>query len=126
VARGVLNEVASARVDLIIAELGDGLLGTYGVREILADPQIRRATSGLVISANDPVAAWGAFHLLHELGHEVTAFTGPATDNASGCLSIETSTGISAFNARRAPMELADHVLAAAGLGMRAMALAAV
>lgn len=125
VARGVLNEVARAHVDLIIAELGDGLLGTYGVREILADEAVRRATSGLVVSANDPVAAWGAHQLVLGIGHTVTCFTGPATDNASGCLSIEGSTGVAAFNARSAPGALADHVLGHLGLQVSTLALAA-
>lgn len=116
-ARGVLRSVAAHDVDVIVVELGDGLLGTYGVRDILGDAAVRSATSALVISANDPVAAWGAHGLLRELGHEATVFTGPATDNASGSDAIVGSTGVAAVNARLAPQQLVDLVLEAAGLG---------
>lgn len=124
-ARGVLNEVAKADVDVIIAELGDGLLGTYGVSDILADPAIRDATSALVLSANDPVAAWGAHRLLADLGHVATVFTGPATDNDAGCVAITSTTGVPSVNARRNAAELAEVVLEAAGLSQPPLALAA-
>lgn len=124
-ARGVLNEVGRGEVDLIVAELGDGLLGTYGVREVLADPQIRAATTSLVVSANDPVAAWGAHRLLLDLDHAVTAFTGPATDNDAGCRSIVDTTGVPAINARRDAAALAEIVLDQLGLGVPRLALAA-
>lgn len=125
-ARGVLAEVARANVDVLIAELGDGLLGSYGVREILQDPAIRDATSALVLSANDPVSAWGAHHLLGEMGHTVAAYTGPATDNATGCDTIRTHTGMPALNARTQGDELARVVLHAAGFPLPTLALASV
>lgn len=123
-ARGVLNEVARVGVDVMVVELGDGLLGTYGVREVLADPQIRAATSALVLSANDPVAAWGAHRLLEELGHTVATFTGPATDNDAGRLSVHAWTGCSAINARQDPEALAQRALEEAGLAQPPLALA--
>ena len=124
-ARGVLNEVARSGVDVIVVELGDGLLGTYGVREVLADPQIRAATSSLVLSANDPVAAWGAHRLCLELGHTVTAFTGPATDNDAGRDSIQLWTGRPSINARLDGEGLAQAALESAGLVELPLALAA-
>ena len=42
-------------------ELGDGLLGTYGVDSILEQEDIRKVLTGVVLSANDPVAAYGAW-----------------------------------------------------------------
>jgi len=115
-ARGVLNSVAQADVDLIVAELGDGLLGSYGVRDILADPQVRAATSAVVVSANDPVAAWGAQQLLSALGHRASVITGPATDHAAGSLAIEQSTGVPARNARTESEGFVSCALDCAGL----------
>ena len=46
VARGIFNRLASGkggRPDVIVAELGDGILGEYGVQEILHDPGLCRA-----------------------------------------------------------------------------------
>jgi hypothetical protein len=87
--------------DAIVAELGDGLLGAYGVAAILADAAIRPAFTAVVLAANDPVAAWGGTILLRErFGIEPTAITGPATDNRAGTRIIEESVGVPAINAR--------------------------
>ena len=66
-------------------ELGDGLLGTYGVDSILEQEDIRKAFTGVVLSANDPVAAYGGVDILRKrYGIEPIAVTGPSTDNAVG------------------------------------------
>ncbi len=71
--------------DVIVFELGDGILGAYGVEAILSSPDIRSALTSVVLSANDPVAAWGGVKLLREqFGIEPSVVTGPATDNAVG------------------------------------------
>lgn len=118
VARGCLNAVAAKRPDMMVVELGDGLLGTYGVSEILADPQVKRAAGAVVLAATDPVAAWGGSLLLNELGLPPTAITGPATDNDAGRISIsgrvEDAVVVNARN--QAPL-LVETVLQALGLG---------
>ncbi|HZF13803.1 MAG TPA: hypothetical protein VFE33_33845 [Thermoanaerobaculia bacterium] len=89
------------RPDAIVAELGDGLLGAYGVAAILADPEIRAAFTAVVLAANDPVAAWGGTVLLRDrFGIEPAAITGPATDNVAGTRIIEQELGVPAINAR--------------------------
>lgn len=114
-ARGCLNHVAAARPDLMIVELGDGLMGTYGVREILADPGIQRATRAVVLAATDPVAAWGGTLILGELGLRATAITGPATDNQAGRDAVRVRVpGVAIHNARTEASALADAVLDAA------------
>ena len=76
-------------------ELGDGILGTYGVDAILECPDIRAALTGVVLSANDPVAAWGGVKLLRErFGIEPCVVTGPATDNSVGVEIIEKQLGV--------------------------------
>ena len=64
--RTMLTEMAAGQPDVIVFELGDGLLGTYGVESILRQPDIKAALTAVVLSANDPVAAWGGVKLLRE------------------------------------------------------------
>ncbi len=101
VARGLLARLAAGRPDLVVAELGDGLLGAYGVAAILDDAGLRAAFSAVVLAANDPVAAWGGVRLLRDrFGIEPLAVTGPATDNLAGTRVIERELGLPAINAR--------------------------
>ncbi|HEV2845929.1 MAG TPA: hypothetical protein VG477_13835, partial [Thermoanaerobaculia bacterium] len=63
VTRTLLTKLAAGRPDALVAELGDGLIGAYGVAAILEDPEIRAAFTAVVRAANDPVAAWGGVRL---------------------------------------------------------------
>ena len=102
---------------MIVFELGDGLLGAYGVEAILAAPDIRESFSAVILSANDPVAAWGGVKLLRErFGIEPAPVTGPSTDNAVGVDIIPERLNVPAFNALANGAALGDCVIAAAGL----------
>ena len=115
--RTMLTEMASGQPDAIVFELGDGLLGTYGVHSILMDPEIKKALSAVVLSANDPVAAWGGIKLLRErFGIEPAAVTGPATDNLVGVEIIRQQLNVEAFNAISNPADLGDHLIAKLGI----------
>ena len=115
--RTMLSEMASGAPDAIVFELGDGLLGTYGVEAILMDPDIKPALTAVVLSANDPVAAWGGVKILREkFGIEPCVVTGPATDNAVGVEIIREQMKVEAFNAISSPADLGDHVIRALGL----------
>jgi len=119
--RTMLNELAAGRPDAIVFELGDGLLGTYGVDAILNGEDIRRALSGVVLSANDPVAAWGGVKLLRERFHiEPCVVTGPSTDNQVGVDIIKQQMKVPAINAISNPAALGDAVIEAVGMGARA------
>ena len=110
--RVMLTELAAARPDVIVFELGDGLLGTYGVESILREADIKSALSAVVLSANDPVAAWGGVKLLRErFGIEPAAVTGPATDNLVGVDIIREQLKVEAFNAISSPAELGDYLI---------------
>ncbi|HEU4617878.1 MAG TPA: hypothetical protein VFV10_07540 [Gammaproteobacteria bacterium] len=118
--RNLLSVVAQARPDVIVFELGDGLLGAYGVEAILHDDEIRKCLSAVVLSANDPVAAWGGVKLLEEeFGIEPTVVTGPATDNQVGIDIIRQRTNVPAFNALSQGAELGDLLLDHIGLRAR-------
>jgi hypothetical protein len=117
VTRALVTRLAAGRPDAIVAELGDGLLGAYGVAAILADAEIRTAFGAVVLAANDPVAAWGGVRLLRErFGIEPVAVTGPATDNLAGTRIIERELGVPAINARADGARLAGLVRQRLGL----------
>jgi hypothetical protein len=115
--RTMLNEMSSGQPDAIVFELGDGLLGTYGVESILREPDIKSSLTAVVLSANDPVAAWGGVKLLRErFGIEPCAVTGPATDNQVGVQIIREQMQVEAFNAISNPADLGDHIITSLGL----------
>ncbi|HUF36608.1 MAG TPA: hypothetical protein VMN37_11705 [Gemmatimonadales bacterium] len=101
-AKGIFNRLAAVRPDVIVAELGDGILGEYGVQDILRDPELTGVGAAYVMAAPDPVACWGAVELMRrEFGLGITAMTGPATDNEVGQVYITAGLGLPAHNARR-------------------------
>jgi hypothetical protein len=115
--RTMLTELAAHKPDAIVFELGDGILGTYGVDSILECPDIRAALTGVILSANDPVAAWGGVKLLRErFGIEPCVVTGPSTDNQVGVDVITEQLGVSAFNAMTNGAALGDRVIEAIGV----------
>ncbi|PZN32600.1 MAG: hypothetical protein DIU71_07180 [Proteobacteria bacterium] len=121
ITRALLTEMARGEPDLMIFELGDGLLGAYGVEAILSAPDIRAALTSVVLSANDPVAAWGGVKLLRErFGIEPAVVTGKATDNAVGVNIIREQFGVPAFNSITDGAALGDCVIESLGLGARA------
>jgi hypothetical protein len=123
ITRALLTEMSEGEPDVIVFELGDGILGAYGVEAILASPDIRSALTSVVLSANDPVAAWGGVKLLREkFGIEPSVVTGPATDNAVGVDIIRNQFGVPAFNAITNGAALGDRVIES--LGLRAAQLA--
>jgi hypothetical protein len=116
-ARTMLTHLAQDRPDSIVLELGDGLMGSYGVDAILADKETAQAIKAVVLAANDPVGAWGGHRQLLEDFHlATTVITGPATDNDAGTDLLRERLGVAAFNARVAPHELAECILDAVGL----------
>ncbi len=120
--RTMLTELSATKPDVIVFELGDGLMGTYGVDSILACDDIRKVLSGVVLSANDPVAAWGGVRLLRErFSVEPCVVTGPATDNAVGVEIIEQQMNVAAFNALSSGAALGDWVIEALGLKAKAI-----
>ena len=121
--RTMLTELAAAKPDVVVFELGDGILGTYGVDAILECADIRTALTGVVLSANDPVAAWGGVKLLRDRFRiEPCAVTGPCTDNQVGVEIVTTQLGVPAFNAISNAAALGDRVIEALGLAAAAAA----
>ncbi len=125
VARGLvkaLNEVVHGlSVDVIIVELGDGVMGEYGVEEILRAKDLMALTKVHVLCANDPVGAWGAAkYFRDDLGLAISVISGPQTDNAVGRIFVEETLGLPAINARSQGDALAAKVAELIGAGLRA------
>ena len=114
--RSLLSGLAASKPDVIVVELGDGLLGAYGVEAILQDQSIREAMTAVILCANDPVAAWGGVRILREqYDIEPTLVTGPATDNDVGIDQINERLSLPAINALSNGVALGDAVAAALG-----------
>jgi hypothetical protein len=111
--RTLLSGLAQHQPDAIVLELGDGLLGSYGVEAILSDAAIQKALTAIVLCANDPVAAWGGAQILRDqFGIEPAVVSGPATDNAVGVEQISERLGLTAINALSNGVALGDHIAA--------------
>ena len=101
VAKGLINALNKEEPDCLVIELGDGIMGEYGVQEILNDAELMGAAAAHVMCANDPVSAWGAVELFtNRFKLKVDVLSGPATDNAVGKEFIEGQVGVKAINAR--------------------------
>lgn len=111
-ARTLIGHLSTKPVDVIVAELGDGILGEYGVGAILADRGLMDRKAALVLCANDPVGAWGSVRLLTERYQmHIDVISGPTTDNLAGTQFIERSLGVTAINARISGPLLGQHIL---------------
>lgn len=110
-AKGLINALAAdGGLDGIVIEMGDGIIGGYGVSSLYRDEPLRRAITVHVMCANDLVAAWGAREVANRLGRPVDIMSGPATDNVVGEGYIQQELGIPAVNARTHGERLADLV----------------
>jgi hypothetical protein len=113
IAKSCIAQLAEQPLDMIVLELGDGIMGSYGVDSVLFDEELKNIPKALMMAANDPVGAWGAVKWLEERDWLPTLITGPATDNESGSRAIRELTGVPAVNARTQAKELTDTVLTA-------------
>jgi dethiobiotin synthetase len=93
-----LNEISP---DLIVIEMGDGILGGYSVDTIFIDLELREATAALVFCASDYVGAWGGIELMRRHGLTIDVVAGSVTDSQMGQDYIENEFGVPAANARR-------------------------
>lgn len=110
VAKGVISKLAQVDPDCIVIELGDGLLGGYGVDTIFGDDEIMAATAALVFCANDFVGAWGGRELLSARGVRIDVVSGPVTDSRMGADYVKRDLGLDAANAVNGGEHLASLV----------------
>ncbi|MDF1664936.1 MAG: hypothetical protein P1V97_24455 [Planctomycetota bacterium] len=110
-AKGLINEICTnEEVEAIVIEMGDGIIGGYGVGSFYQDDQIREAITIHVMCATDLVAAWGAVEVSKTLGRSIDVMSGPATDNTVGETYVTDTLNIPVANARTRGERLADLV----------------
>ena len=107
-----LNEVSP---DLIVIEMGDGILGGYSVETVFADLELREATAAVVFCASDYVGAWGGIELLRRRGVQVDVISGSVTDSQMGEDYVRTQFNVPAANARREGSALFELVMERVG-----------
>jgi dethiobiotin synthetase len=105
-AKAILNKLNESEPDLIIVELGDGIVGGYAVDSILQDSDIKQATAAFVFCASDYVGVIGGIEVLRRLGIEIDVIAGSVTDSQMGEDFVQKEFGINAENARRDGLRL--------------------
>ena len=111
-AKAIIARLNEASPDLIVIELGDGILGGYSVDTIFADTELLEATAAVVFCASDYVGAWGGIELLRRRGVEVDVISGSVTDSKMGEDYIKSQFNVPAANARREGAALFELVMA--------------
>ncbi len=111
-AKAIIARLNEASPDLIVIELGDGILGGYSVETVFDDVELLEATAALVFCASDYVGAWGGIELLRRKGVEVDVISGSVTDSRMGEDYIQSQFDVPAANARRDGAGLFELVIA--------------
>ncbi|MGH9900927.1 MAG: hypothetical protein ACRD68_03705 [Pyrinomonadaceae bacterium] len=101
VAKAIIARLNESAPDLIVLELGDGILGGYSVDSAFDDAEIRAAMAALLYCASDYVGVWGGIELFRRRGLEVDLVAGSVTDSRMGEDYIEEQFGVPAGNAKR-------------------------
>src|SRR6476620_4921336 len=100
-AKAIIARLNEVNPDLIVIELGDGILGGYSVDTVFDDVELRDATAALVFCASDYVGAWGGIELLRKRGVKIDVISGSVTDSRMGEDYIRAEFDVPAANARR-------------------------
>lgn len=106
VAKAILNHLNESSPDLIVVELGDGIVGGYSVDTILKNAEIRAATTSFVFCASDYVGVIGGAEVLRRFGIEIDVVAGSVTDSQMGEDFVRERLCIEAGNARRGSRRL--------------------
>ncbi|MCA1817995.1 MAG: hypothetical protein LC746_16675 [Acidobacteria bacterium] len=101
VAKAIIGRLNESAPDLIVIELGDGILGGYSVESVFDDVELRAATAALVYCASDYVGAWGGCEWFARRGLAVDLVAGSVTDSRMGEEYVEREFNVAAGNARR-------------------------
>lgn len=111
-AKGLIKHLNSYSPDVIVLEFGDGVIGAYGVDNLLMDKEIQQHIAVHVSAAQDLTGCWALDGLFRSrYNAELSLITGPVTDNIVGTRYITKTLGIQAANAMQHPGTLAEYVL---------------
>ena len=110
IAKAILNHLNSFEPDLIVVELGDGIVGGYAVDSLLKDAEIKSAMQSFVFCAGDYVGVVGGMTVLQNLGISIDVVAGSVTDSQMGEDFVQNEYGLNAGNARRNGLRLFELV----------------
>ena len=79
--RTILHHLNQDNPDVIVVEMGDGLIGGYNVDSIFQHEDIMSGCAATVLCASDFVGAWGGIQQLALKGVTTTVVSGPTTDS---------------------------------------------
>jgi hypothetical protein len=109
ITKGALRELRRYGPDVVVVELGDGLLGEYGALDFYRDSELREMITCNIVCALDPVGAWGIVRIMEEHHIPVHLISGPVTDNVVGTDFVK-GLGLTAFNALYQKTELGAYI----------------
>ncbi|MDT5270855.1 MAG: hypothetical protein QOH49_3041 [Acidobacteriota bacterium] len=101
VAKAIIAHLNESAPDLVVIELGDGILGGYSVESVFDDKELRAAMAAVVFCASDYVGAWGGIELFRRRGIDVDVVAGSVTDSQMGEDYITRELGAPAGNVKR-------------------------
>ena len=111
VAKAIIARLNESAPDLIVIELGDGILGGYSVESVFTDQELCGAMTALIFCASDYVGAWGGIELFKRRGINVDLIAGSVTDSKMGEDYIEREFKVPAANVRRNGTKLFEIVI---------------
>lgn len=111
-AKGLITHLNAYKPDLIVMEFGDGIIGPYGVDNLLIDKDLQKWIAVHVTAAQDLAGCWALDSIFkNRYGRTPSVITGPVTDNIVGINYIQNTLGMKAANAMQQPDLLAEHVI---------------
>ncbi len=110
-AKSIVANLAKHKPDCIVLEFGDGIMGEYGVMQLLSDQELMLGVRAHVLAANDQVGAWGAVNFLEDKCPPIDIICGPVTDNDVGIKFIREKLNLAGLNAIKQSYELGQAVL---------------
>jgi hypothetical protein len=112
-AKGVIAQLNKSNPDVIVVEFGDGIIGPYGVDNLLIDKELQQHIAIHIAATQDLTGCWALDHLFKsQYNRSISLITGPVTDNIVGINYIQNTLGIKAVNAVQNPEKLTDCVIA--------------
>lgn len=106
IARSIVAKLSD--MDVIVMELGDGVVGHYNVEGFFEDRVLMSHIDAVVFCASDLTAALGGKVVLGERGVPITVVSGPATDTEAGVTWLEKTLGVRAANSLTEPAKLLE------------------
>jgi hypothetical protein len=99
IAKAIIARLNETEPDVIVLELGDGIIGGYNVQVLFDDDELMQLVGAIVFCASDFVGAWGGQQLLEQRGLKIDVISGAVTDSLMGREFIKKELGIPAANA---------------------------